>query len=135
MGRNETRKPFQIPSQLTPKDDLKHPCLHRASKHCSDGCSNMANTLRRCALSTGNNYWKMLNVITLTCTILTEHHPTSDLWLKTSDISNRVLVVTAKKCIKICCFVKILFYYSYFIAFFYFHAPIAIVGDYALHFS
>ena len=31
--RNETRKPFQIPSQLTPKDDLKHPCLHRASKH------------------------------------------------------------------------------------------------------
>lgn len=52
--RNETRKPFQIPSQLTPKDDLKHPCVHRASKHWSDGCSNMANTLRHFALSTGS---------------------------------------------------------------------------------
>ena len=31
--RNETGKPFQIPSQLTPKEDLKHPCVHRASKH------------------------------------------------------------------------------------------------------
>lgn len=52
--RNETGKPFQIPSQLTPEEDLKHPCVHRASKHWSDGCSNMANTLRHCALSKGN---------------------------------------------------------------------------------
>ena len=27
--RNETGKPFQIPSQLTPKKDLKQPCVHR----------------------------------------------------------------------------------------------------------
>ena len=38
--RNETRKPFQNPQ--------------RESKHWSDGCSNMANTLRHCALSTGS---------------------------------------------------------------------------------
>ena len=53
----------------------------------------------------------MLSVITLTCRILTQYHPTSD--LKILDISNRVLAVTAKKCLTICRFVKIFIIVSF----------------------